>query len=232
MGNPTITRFPNGVNNVAENAAMGDLPFLDPALYITYFDDFFTYTAGDWTLTETQVGATQALAAGNGGLLLLTNTAADDDLVLLQQTVATYTPEATKNMFVRARFKVSDATQSDLMVGLATVDTTPFASLPTAGFYFLKSDGSASLIASARAAGASTSITLGTMANDTFVDVALVYQPALGLIQGFLNGNLVASTDTLTNLPLTAITPTIALQNGEAVAKTMTIDYIMTALQR
>jgi thiazole synthase ThiGH ThiG subunit len=76
-------------------------------------------------VTETQAGATQALTAGDGGLLLLTNTAADDDLVALQKTPAAFTLTAGKRAFFACKFKVSDAAQSDVAIGMQVIDTTP-----------------------------------------------------------------------------------------------------------
>lgn len=233
MGNPTITRFPNGVTNTAENSGLGDLPFMNPTKYITFFNDFFTYAAGDWTVTETDAAATEALAAGNGGWLLITNTAADNDLVSMQGTVAEFTPTAAKNFFFSTRFKVSDATQTDVLMGIATVDTSPIASLPTAGFFFLKPDDAATVDFHIRAAGTSTTLSaVATLADDTFIELSMSYQPALGVVQVFVNGVMAAQTTVLTNVPLTACTRTMALQAGEAVAKTMTVDWFFAALQR
>jgi len=139
LGNPMVTRFPNGVTNATENAIFADLTVPDVTKFHTYFNDFDVYTAGDWVVTETQAGATQALTAGDGGLLLLTNSAADDDIIVLQKTPAAFTFTAGKKTFFSARLMVSDATQSDFVVGLQVVDTTPLD--VTDGVYFLKSDG-------------------------------------------------------------------------------------------
>ena len=81
----STTRFPNGVTNVGEDSLFAALGQLAGPQFHTYFEDFDYYTAADWTVTETQAGATQALTDGDGGLLLLTNTAADNDLVALQK---------------------------------------------------------------------------------------------------------------------------------------------------
>ena len=118
MGNNVVTRFPGGVTNVGQDAIFADLLQTDPTEYHLYFEDFDTYTAGDWVVTETDASATQALTAGDGGLLLLTNTAADNDLIALQKTPASFTFTAGKASFFSCRFKVSDATQSDVAIGM------------------------------------------------------------------------------------------------------------------
>ena len=67
----STTRFPNGVTNVGEDTIFAALGQLAPTKFHTYWEDFDYYAAGDWTVTETQASATQALADGDGGLLLL-----------------------------------------------------------------------------------------------------------------------------------------------------------------
>lgn len=229
------TRFPNGVTNVSETDIFAWLKMSDPTKYHTYFNDFDAYAAGDWVVTETQAGATQALTAGDGGLLLLTNSAADDDVNSLQSAVANFTLTAGKKTFFKCRFKVSDATQSDVMVGLVVVDTSPFASAPTDGIYFRKDDGDANIDFSVRkdaSTGANNVNTVGTLADDTFVELAWYYDGvslAYYAVDGVIKGSLDATS---TYLPDTTLAVTMSLQNGEAAAKTMTIDYVYAAKER
>lgn len=232
MGN-TVTRFPGGVTNVAENDLFADLVMPDPTKFHTYFDDFDNYTAGDWVVTETQAGATQALTAGDGGLLLLTNSAADDDLVALQKTPAAFAFTAGKKVFFKARFKVSDATQSDFVIGLQVVDTTPLD--VTDGVYFLKADGSTDLSVVCRknaSTGSTSASSIATIADDTFITVGFYYDGESKVfysIDGVVKGSLDASS---AYLPDTTCTVSFAIQNGEAVAKTMTVDYVFVADER
>ena len=232
MGN-LVTRFPNGVTNVADNALFADMVQPDPTKFHTYFNDFDTYTAGDWVVTETDAGATQALTAGDGGLLLLTNTAADDDLVALQKTPAAFTFTAGKKTFFSCRFKVSDAAQSDVVIGLQVVDTTPLD--VTDGVYFLKADGSTAISVICRknaTTGSTSASSIATLANDTFIELGFAYDGE-GKVFYEVNGNVVGSLDASSAyLPDTACTVSFAIQNGEAVAKTMTVDYIFVAKER
>lgn len=232
MGN-LVTRFPNGVTNVNDVNLFADMAQLDPTKFHTFFDDFDTYAAGDWVVTETQAGATQALTAGDGGLLLLTNSAADDDLVALQKTPAAFTFTAGKKTFFRCRFKVSDATQSDLVIGLQVVDTTPLD--VTDGVYFLKADGSTAVSAICRknaTTGSTSASSITTLADDTFVTLGFAYDGE-GTVAYEVNGNVVGSLNaSSTYLPDTTCTVSFALQNGEGAAKTMTVDYIFVAKER
>lgn len=232
MGN-LVTRFPNGVTNVADNALFADMVQPDPTKFHTFFDDFDTYAAGDWVVTETQAGATQALTAGDGGLLLLTNSAADDDLVALQKTPAAFTFTAGKKTFFSCRFKVSDATQSDVVIGLQVVDTTPLD--VTDGVYFLKADGSTAVSVICRknaTTGSTSASSIATLANDTFIELGFAYDGE-GKVFYEVNGNVVGSLDASSAyLPDTDCTVSFAIQNGEAAAKTMTLDYIYVAKER
>lgn len=233
MGNISNTRLPYGVTNVGETNLFADMVQPDPTLFHQYFNDFDTYTAGDWVVTETDAGATQALTAGDGGLLLVTNTAADDDLVALQKTPAAWTFTAGKKMFFRCRFKVSDATQSDVVFGLQVVDTTPLD--VTDGVYFLKADGAATVNIVCRknaSTGSTSALAVATLANDTFVELGWYYDGE-GKIAYEVNGSVLGSLDASSSyLPDTTCTVSFALQNGEAVAKTMTVDYVFVAKER
>lgn len=227
----TATNFPDGLNNVAEWQSLGSYLAPVPSRVHQWFNDFDTYTAADWTVTETQAGATQAIVAGDGGLLALVNSAADDDLNAIQLVQETFRWASTKQFWLRARFKVSDATEADLIIGAYITDTSPLASLPTDGVFFHKADGSTSLTFQARKDGTSSSITVGTLVADTFV-IATAYwdgskwtawldDATAGLISGSTN-----SPDD------EDIAVGIAVQNGEAVAKTLTVDYVLVSKER
>jgi hypothetical protein len=233
MGNISNTRFPYGLTNVTEVDLFADMVQPDPTLFHEYFNDFDTYTAGDWTVTETSASATQALTAGDGGLLLITNTAADDDLVALQKNPAAFTFTAGKKTFFRCRFKVSDATQSDVVFGLQVVDATPLD--VTDGIYFLKADGAATVNFVCRknaSTGSTTASAVATMANDTFIELGFYYDGQSSVAYE-VNGSVLGSLDASSAfLPDTTCTVSFALQNGEAVAKTMTVDYVYVAKER
>lgn len=233
MPNITNTRFPNGVTNAAENSIFADLITTDPTKLHVYFNDFDTYTAGDWVVTETDAGATQALTAGDGGWLLVTNTAADDDLVALQKTPAAFSLTAGKKAFFKTRFKVSDATQSDVAIGLQVVDTTPLD--VTDGIYFLKADGSTSISVICRknaTTGSTSASAIATLVADTFIELAWYYD-GVSKVQYAVDGTVKGALDgSSTYLPDTICTPSFAIQNGEGVAKTMTMDYIYMAVER
>lgn len=230
MANLLVTRFPNGVTNVGEDSPFADLAMPAPTKFHTFFEDFDYYAAGDWTVTETQAGATQALADGDGGLLLLTNSAADNDLVSLQKVGESFRFASGKKLFFEARFKVSDATQSDVVIGLQITDATPLD--VTDGVFFIKDDGSTSFALRVEKNNTATATTsVATLADDTFITLGFYYDGA-SAIEYSVNG-VVKGTSVTTNLPDDEdMTVTFAIQNGEAAAKTMTVDYIFVAKER
>ena len=235
MANPgSTTNLDFGITNNTRQNALGFLRTLDPTVYHEYFNDFDTYVAGDWVVTETQSGATETLANEDGGVLLLTNTAADNDLVALQKVGESFLFESGLPLFFKARFKVSDATQSDLVIGLQITDTTPLA--VTDGVYFQKNDGSTTLSFNVVKNSTATTENVIALANATYITVAFFYD-------GNQTIKYYAGTDSrnpsllgevgITNLPDDEeLTISFALQNGEAVAKTMSIDYIFVAKER
>lgn len=227
----TTTRFPNGATNVEKPVTLGDYIAQDPSKAHQFFDDFDTYTAAQWTVTETDAAATEALLNADGGVLRLTNTAADNDLIAMQKVGESFLFDVTKSLWFKALFRISDATQSDLVIGLQITDTTPLA--VTDGVYFLKVDGSAAISLLIVKNSTVTTVPVGTLTNNTFYSIGYVFDNRNQEFRIFLNDVLVAKTSVLTNLPDDEeLTISFAVQNGEAVAKTLDIDYIFASKER
>lgn len=201
--------------------------------FVYYTNDFLTardYAAADWVVTETQAGATQALAADElGGALLLTNSAADNDVNQLQGTEETWKLTVGKKLRLEARFKISDATLSALFIGLATTDTTIIAGT-TDSVGFRKALASTSLVAITEDNTTETTTAAATVVADTYIVASLLWD-GQSSVKFFINRALVATHTT--NIEQTnKLALTITLQNGEAAAKTMTVDYIDVAMER
>lgn len=223
------TRFKHGVNNSAVNSALGAMGQPDPTKFHTFFDDFDTYTAGDWTVTNVGVTPTMAVTGVDGGAILQTNTAGIADSSYRQKTGASYSFEAGKKVWFKARFAVSDATQSSIVFGLQVVDTTPLA--VSDGMYFLKSDGAATFdFISATGSVLTTASAAGSLVSATMSELAFYYdgsQEVQYFQDGVLLGRMTAAT-----LPTGLVTVSFGMANGEAAAKTMTVDYIFAAKER
>lgn len=234
----TPSRFSNGVGTVAKANPLGMYGMPDPTKWHTYFNDFDTYVAGDWTVTEVGSG-TRALTDVDGGALLITNAAADNDRNEFQKVGESFLLTAGKRTFFKARFKVSDATQSDFLIGLAVTDTTLQGSVDgagvTDGIFFSKDDGDALLDVQCQknaTTGQTRAAGIATVVADTFLTVALAYD-GVSEVKYYVNDVQLGTLDgTSTYLPDTELTVSFALMNGEAVAKTMTVDYLFAAQER
>lgn len=227
----TTTNFPDGVTNANVERLNGQMVFPDPTLFHTYFNDFDTYVAGDWVVTETGDG-TQALTAGNGGLLLLTSSALDNDGMVLQKTPAAFAMSANKKCWFGARLAMQKATESDLQVGLVIVDTSPLDA--TDGIYFEKLDGTStvSVVCRKNATTGSRSAAAGVLAAATQTELQWYYDGAGKLYYG-MNGNVAGVMDVADYLPdATNLTVSMAFFNGEAGAATLTVDYVFAAMER
>lgn len=234
----TPSRFTSGISNRSKSNALGMYGLPDPTAWHTYFNDFLTYVAGDWTVTEVGSGS-RALTDVNGGALLITNAAADNDRNELQKVGESFLLAAGKRAFFKARFKVSDATQSDFLIGLAVTDTTLQGSVDgdgvTDGIFFSKDDGDALLdvqVQKNATTGQNRAAGIATVVADTFLEVAWAYD-GVSEVKYFVDGVHIGSLDaSSTYLPDTELTVSMAIMNGEAVAKTMTVDFLFAALER
>ena len=227
-------RFSNGVTNVISSATLGQYLALDPTVVHEFFDDFDIYLASDWTLTTTEAGAgsaTEAVGDEDGGVILITNAAGNDDHDFLQSPDEIFLLESGKKAWFRSRLKISDATQSDFIVGLQIRDTTPLA--VTDGVFFRKDDGDTNLdfIVQESASAITTTSAVTTVANDTYLTVGWFYD-GRATISYFVNNAKLGTVTTTNVLPSTELTVSWGLQNGEAVAKTMNMDYLFVAKER
>jgi hypothetical protein len=161
---------------------------------------------------------------------VLTNAAADNDARFQQWTRETFRFALGKKLWFDTRFQVSDATNSDFVIGLQITDTTPLA--VSDGVYFRKDDDDANLdFVVIKGSTATTVTAASTITAATFTRLTFYYD---GRTKIFVyKDNKLISTVATTNLPDTEeLTISFGVQNGEAVAKTMTIDYIHVAKQR
>lgn len=231
MGTPA--RFTSGVTNVGQATITRFMPILDPTKVHLYFNDFDIYTAAEWTVTTTEAGAgnaTEAIGDADGGVLVITNDDADDDLDFLQLASETFKFVAGKKLWYKCRFKVSDATQSDIHIGLTIKDTTLLD--VTDGVYFKSDDGDAYLDFGVEKNNTATAATaIATLVDDTYVEVAFYYN-GVNAIEYAVDG-VIKGTSVTTNLcDDEELTVTLGIQNGAAAAKVLSVDYVMVCKER
>lgn len=233
----TPKRYTNGVTTAAASETMGQFILPDITKAHIFFTDFDTYVANDWVVTETSAGATEALSDGDGGLLVITATAADNDLIGLQSAKESFTIASGKKVWFKARFKVSDATQSELAVGLHVTDTAPIDSAPSDGMYFRKDDGDALIdfVVRVDSADAAEATGLATLGDDTFIVLGFYFDGGTK-VYAYINDQLV-TTLTVTTTQLAALDDetlavSAAFQTGEAEAQVSTVDFLLAAKER
>ena len=222
------THFTSGVTNVSSDGSLGKLKAPAPHKYHSYFNDFDTYLASDWTITTTEDGtgsATEALADGDGGILLVTNAAGDNDHDFFQLVKEGFKYESGKQLAFHIRFKSNDATQSDIVAGLQLTDTSPLD--VTDGIFFLKSDGAATISFIVEKNSTQSTLTLpNSLADDTFMSLGFVYDPKDQKFHVYQD-NVLAGTVVNTNAPDDEeLTVSFGIQNGAAAAKTLSVDYV------
>lgn len=226
------TRFTSGIATT-KNGAMAQMGLPDPTKFKTYFNDFLTikdFNSTDWTTTEVGNG-TQVLTDSDGGELVMTNAAADNDSSTTYPSTEFVQLAANKKMAFKARFKVSDATQSDVFIGLSTKDTTPIGGNDQLAF--VKLDGTTELTLRMEKDNTATETATGiNLADDTYIIVEMLYD-GKSAVEVFANGAKITTIARDDNFvddePLTVA---MAIINGEAVSKVMTVDYILVVQER
>lgn len=236
----TTARFIEGVTNVAKRRALGSLLGPAPTKMFQQFVDFtgLDYVAAQWTVTETQAGATQSLvasdASGEFGLLALVNTAGAADINSIQLTTAgIFLGDTSKRWWMAGRFSRDNADES-IGFGVQAVNATPFTVVN--GIFARITGASTDATFGITKASASTTATgtaaYPTSALNTFVSLGMAYN-GNSLIECFVDDAKAAEITTLTNLPNTAVvTPTISSANTTANARNAHVDYFYFAVER
>ena len=229
----SVTRYPGGLANVVEGSLFGDLKQPSPTKYHVFFDDFDRYTAGDWVVTETDAGATQALVGADGGQLVITNTAGITDVVDLRWAggsgafLGNFTFDPAKDLFVAAKFKLDNASLPGALIGLRSSNSTNTVAL-------IKAGGAATLLARVQSSTGTVSTTVAgaAMVADTFVVAGLAYTAADGKMTFFQDDAASPVTGWVAPAAATLMAPNIGMVNTTAVARVMTLDWVFFAKQR
>lgn len=226
---------PNGLNDVDSTGMWASCPFPIRNTHVLYEEDFHKYTAGDWVVTETGTG-TRALANAANGILVITNAAADNDANFYQWAGGAGAVKeqwkfvVNKELFFEAIFKVSDVTQSDFIMGLQITDTTPLA--VTDGVYFRKDDGDTDLdCVVIKDSTATTTTVASLLANDTYIKLGFHYNGS-NAVKFYANNALIGTSVTTNLADDEELAISLGIQNGEAVAKVLSVDKIKVVSER
>lgn len=225
------TRFSNGIGTRRAPDPLAMYGHPDPTDYHRFFDDFDTYTSGNWTATITGSGTT-ALATGDGGWIASVTSGSSSDANYLQKTTEGFSFETGKPAWFKTRLKVS-ALSTVIVAGLQVTDTTPED--VTDGIYFLSTvtTGALTILCRKNATTGSTSASAGTLVADTFTELAWFWD-GKDSVEAYQDGVKVATLTGVASsyLPDTTTTPSLGIRTTTAAAKTLTVDYLMAAKAR
>lgn len=253
---PTPVRAPEGSTTDWPYGPLADCGYGNSAYYHQFFDDFDNLlgAAGLYTVSAGGAG-TVAHTAGDGGLALFTTAAVSGNFESIQLPAADFTlPQgagAGKKLFWLARLQLSDVTNSTLIAGVTNITATPFTAIAD-GIWFSKAGGGTVLNINTAVGGTVVTTAVPTsaysLANATNIDLAF-YVDWYGNVNVFTSPNMVgfvpmsgtgASTPTrgrclqlaTPSLSTANLSPILAVQTNAAAAKTMTVDFHLTAKER
>ena len=212
----------------------------------TYFDDFnqgALDATHNWTIVKDS-GATAAVVADSlaGEVNLTSANTTDNDGASIQAKQESFAlpTSAGKKLYFETRVKISDATQTDFLVGFTeTFATNPEAALSSSNVIgFVKVDGSAIVKGTTESGDTQTLVefsdtTKSTMNNDVYVTLGLVATKGTTTdkVEFYINRTKVGTSTT--NIPTANMKVMAMSVSGDATGqKVTTIDYIMAAKDR
>lgn len=222
-----------------------NFPYL-PLRSGVWVDFFSDEDIAQFVFTATASGTFAVLDTTRHGVGRITGLATTDDCGgEAQVDAASYALELGKTLRFLCRFKLDETTstdvdlQSDLIIGLATLDTSLIASAPTNGIYINKVDGSALVDCYARASGANVGTAAGaaTLVRGTWytlaIEIAMDSATAnKGTVTFYIDGTSI-TTITVSGLPTGLMTPSFAFQSGNNLGtKFLDVDFIGAEMVR
>ncbi len=231
--NPPITTImPGGITNAQIDNfwAKTNGRFPDPTRYVEIFEDFMRFDAAEFDLSVNTGSPSVAIFNGKGGILQLTNSAADNDNQFIQAEADTAAFEPGRETWLEIRASLSDANLSDMVAGLQPQNADPLNE--NNGVWFEKLSGDNTVFLVTALGGVRNTLELGEMEDDTFFTLGYYYDGVNPGIQGYFNNNFVGIVPGSDQPTAVDLTPIFGVQNGEAVAKALRLDYILLCMER
>lgn len=240
------TRFPSGLATDVLRSVMGNFGAPSPQQWVTYFNDMTNApgptipNATDQQYTVTKTGAgTIANTDGAGGLSLFTTAAGVADNIFVQTKGEAFRWVSNKRMLFEAQLSCSEATLSDFFVGLQITDPTPLD--VTDGFFFYKATAATAIQFRVEKNDVAATLALGAYTAATMITLGFYYNGIPVYVNGVANykfdvylnrqpiGQVLATTQVCDDEDLCV---SVGIQNGNAVLRTLTVDYIFAAVER
>jgi hypothetical protein len=225
------------VTGLGARAWFKNLPQGNEPDYVAWMKDWLDgseLVAADWVNTVIDGGTDTdevfavASDALNGELTITTNNA-DNDANSIQSANEAWQLRVGKKLWYEARWKIEDADDSDVLMGLSITDTTPLDASDRINFKL--TEGSAALaVECAKNSTATTVAAIATLADDTYVTTGL-YWNGSNAVEVYVNRAKVATLSS--NIPDDEqLALNIRVQTGAAATRTLTIDYIKIVQER
>lgn len=211
------------------------------------FVDFLSDTdlnTTDWTFTVTNSTAPTTVTHEHGGSAAFANATADNDRIEVDETAEWIKLTDGIIMHFQCKAKFSDATQADYGFGIGIIDTDWLGdtAIMSDGIFFEKNDGDTNidLVIAYNATSTSDYVrvaAIGTADTSYHVyDLVVIMDPTVdgaGYVYAFIDGAEVVSNYYSSGLPYDEeLCIKYGVQNGEAAAKTLTLEYIGAAVNR
>ncbi len=234
-----VTRTPNGLNNEDVGSIFNSLRFPSHLGSHYFEEDFYTFTAAQWTETDVQGANTVAIQNGDGGIITLLTAGADDDEVQLQRVAAgisaeSYLFDPNKRFFIEILATLSEVLLSELLIGLAITDTTLLAG-HSDGLSFRKAEATGLVTLVSEKDSTEVAGDVGTIVDATAFRLQAFYdgQGADGRLYGGLDGAIGSFSEPNLSFPDDELlTISFAIRAGEAAGKTLTMDRIVVIQER
>ena len=213
---------------------------MDPTFAHRFVDDFCEDLDSSvrWDIAVVEIGAgsaTYVCANVVNGVLLMTNAAGDNDNIQVARLCECWKLVDAYPLYAEIRFKVSDATQLDMFFGLVTGQV--WFAAPNDYVVFHKDDGDANIDFSNALNGVATDNDTGIdLEDDTWIILGFHWDGDASLRYFVFRDTdrycLATGTVTTTIVQDEELTLAFGVQNGEALAKTMQVDYVKCVQKR
>jgi hypothetical protein len=233
--NIEVTQFPNGIGTARDNSVLNSIPLPGPNVGALSVEDFGQDTGiADWTDLAIGAGvAGDVFPLGANGVLQQVSAGAATDgnkLSIQRAGVDTFSLLVGQEVWFGLRFRISDALNTILVFGFTPFDETV---APVDGVFLRSDDVSAALnLVSIAAAGGTSTVVLGTLADDTWYDAAMYWDGVDKVSAQFVGpdgvigggGNILPGA----NLTAVGLNPGFLFSDGvDGAAKTLDVDWVL-----